>query len=173
MLSVTDLSLSKKMNAAHITMSWCTFYVCLDAYLCAQSVMEISSNERLRLQSVNYSPNFPALPSDYRANQSHQLTFLYTDWFLIQTPPLTISIKAPPLHTRQRSTMGCLCCCLFLNHQNFFHLILRIWSAAVSVLDSGLVGPRVVMRTVEFITLLCVMWPFCLTCFPGLIKEHN
>lgn len=28
-----------QMYAAHITMSWCTFYVCLDAYLRKQSVM--------------------------------------------------------------------------------------------------------------------------------------
>lgn len=89
--------------------------------------------------------------------------------------PYPSALMLLPLHTRQRSTTGCLCCCLFLEalHQNFLHIILRIWSAAVSVLDSGLVGLRVVMRTVEFIMLLCVMWPFCLTCFPGLIKEHN
>lgn len=49
-----------QMYTAHITTSWCTFYVCLDAYLREQSVTEISSNERLRLKSVNYSCSFPA-----------------------------------------------------------------------------------------------------------------
>lgn len=76
-----------QMYAAHITMSWCTFYVCLDAYLRKQSVMVTSETFRKDLElwkhlhSVNYSSNFPAWPFDWRANQRHQLAFLYTDGF--------------------------------------------------------------------------------------------
>lgn len=123
------------------------------------------------LCTLNSSSNFSAWlfsQSDFPAHiPVHRLA---RNW-----KPLFVSIKSPPTHVRKAPQVVFVVVCLFSEtlNLNFLRLISSIWSAAVSVLDSGLVGLRVVVRTVEFIMLLCVMWPFCLTCFPGLIKEHN
>ncbi len=78
-----------------------------------------------------------------------------------------------PLHTRQRRTTGRLYCFSWsppkLSSYNVENLKCCCFCAWLWVgwTACGHEDRRVHNASV------CVMWPFCLTCFPGLIKEHN